>query len=216
MNKIARILLIAEELNQDYMGSHTAPTKSSNDAPIYDVEDVYPDLYERGGSEYVVMPEDYEGLRIIQEARNKPNFKVKVYRAVPDLNKEIDEKESIINNAKQALIAIKEHRAIKKSREAQNLIYSLMDKFPIEKYDYDTQQDLMIEELEKQLKKLEEQRKVTLKIERGNWVTPSRNYAKMHGLAHLKGKYKIVSKTVRAKDLYTDGNSLSEWGYDPQ
>ena len=37
-----------------------------------------------------------------------------------------------------------------------------------------------------------------------------------HGKDHLKNKFKIVTKTVKAKDLYTDGNSLSEWGYDPQ
>jgi len=91
-----------------------------------------------------------------------------------------------------------------------------MDKSPIEKYDYNIQQNLMIKDLEEQLEKLEKQQQNTPKIERGNWVSPIRSYAKMHGLGALKGKYKVVSKTVKAKDLFTDGNSLSEWEYDPQ
>ena len=215
MNKIARILLISEELKQDYMGEHTAPMKSS-DVCICNVEDFYPDIYERGGREYVGTPEDSEGLSIILDAHNKPNMRVKIYRAVPDINKDVNEKTDALQNAKQSLIAQKNHRAIKKSDEAKKIIYTLMDKYPTEKYDYDTQQDLMIEDLEKQINQLESELQKGIKIERGNWVTPSRGYAKEHGMANLKNQYKIISKTVKAKDLYTDGNSLSEWGYDPQ
>lgn len=53
-------------------------------------------------------------------------------------------------------------------------------------------------------------------IKPGDWVTHNRKYAHDHGKAHLKGDYKIISKTVRPRDLYTDGNSIHEWGYDPQ
>ena len=35
------------------------------------------------------------------------------------------------------------------------------------------------------------------------------------GEAHLNGKYKIISKSVPAKHLFTDGNSVHELGYDP-
>jgi hypothetical protein len=162
------------------------------------------------------MPEDRTGLDIILKVKDKPNMKVKVYRAVPDINQEKNERINILSNAKQALIANKEHRAIKKSREAQNIIYHLMDKYPIEKYDYNTQQDLMIKHLEDQIKELEENLEDKIKIEPGNWVSPNKNYAKMHGLGSLNGKYKIIEKTVPTKHLYTDGNSLSEWGYDPR
>ncbi len=48
-----------------------------------------------------------------------------------------------------------------------------------------------------------------------DWVTISKEYAKSHGESVLKGDYKIVSKKVQAKDLWTDGNSIHEWGYDP-
>ena len=55
------------------------------------------------------------------------------------------------------------------------------------------------------------------KINPGDWVTPSRGYAHDHGKSHLggKGTYKILKKTVRANELYTDGNSIHEWGYHP-
>lgn len=52
-------------------------------------------------------------------------------------------------------------------------------------------------------------------INPGDWVTPSRRYARNHGESVLEGQYKIISKQVRAKDIYTDGNSIYEFGYDP-
>lgn len=52
-------------------------------------------------------------------------------------------------------------------------------------------------------------------INRGDWVAISRAYAKDHGESALKGDYKIVSKSVHAADIYTAGDSLNEWGYDP-
>lgn len=52
------------------------------------------------------------------------------------------------------------------------------------------------------------------KINHGDWVTGSREYAKGHGEKVLgKGNYKIVSKTVPAKHVYTNGDSIHEWGY---
>lgn len=53
-------------------------------------------------------------------------------------------------------------------------------------------------------------------IRPGDWVSISRDYANEHGQNNLLGKYKIAAMRVRAKYLYTDGNSINEWGYDPQ
>ena len=50
----------------------------------------------------------------------------------------------------------------------------------------------------------------------GDWVTISRQYAVDHGESALKGEYKILSKAVPARDLFTSGDSFHEWGYDPQ
>jgi hypothetical protein len=54
------------------------------------------------------------------------------------------------------------------------------------------------------------------KIEPGAWVTPIRAYAKEHGDSALKGDYKIISKLVHARDIFTSGDSWLEWGYHPQ
>ena len=53
-------------------------------------------------------------------------------------------------------------------------------------------------------------------INRGDWVTTVRGYAKEHGESALNGEYDILKKKVTARDIFTDGNSWMEWGYDPQ
>lgn len=52
-------------------------------------------------------------------------------------------------------------------------------------------------------------------INKGNWVTINKRYAIQHGERTLLGKYKLLSKDVPAKHLYTDANSIHEFGYDP-
>jgi hypothetical protein len=53
-------------------------------------------------------------------------------------------------------------------------------------------------------------------INEGDWVTLSKQYAKTHGESVLRNDYKIVSKKVKAKDLYTNADSIHEFGYYPQ
>ncbi len=50
-------------------------------------------------------------------------------------------------------------------------------------------------------------------INPGDWVTASKEYAAQHGKG--LGKYKLLSKIVPAKTLFTNGDSIHEWGYDP-
>ena len=52
-------------------------------------------------------------------------------------------------------------------------------------------------------------------INKGDWVTIDRNYAKEHGESALNGDYKIIKRKVYARDLYTNGDSPYEMGYDP-
>jgi len=54
------------------------------------------------------------------------------------------------------------------------------------------------------------------KIIPGDWVTTVRGYAKEHGDANIQEGYKILSKEVHARDIYTSGDSWLEWGYHPQ
>lgn len=51
-------------------------------------------------------------------------------------------------------------------------------------------------------------------INAGDWVTLSKDYAKTHGESVL-GDYKIISKKVKAKDLWTNADSIHEFGYHP-
>lgn len=51
-------------------------------------------------------------------------------------------------------------------------------------------------------------------LRNGDWVTPSRKYAEMHGEGRLEGDYKIIEQDVPADELWWDGNDINEWGYD--
>jgi hypothetical protein len=52
-------------------------------------------------------------------------------------------------------------------------------------------------------------------INAGDWVTLSKDYAKTHGESALRGDYKILSQKVKAKDLWTNADSIHEFGYQP-
>jgi len=53
-------------------------------------------------------------------------------------------------------------------------------------------------------------------INPGDWVTPLREYADLHGSRYLDPEYRVEEMRVRAGDIFTDGNSWFEWGYDPR
>lgn len=50
-------------------------------------------------------------------------------------------------------------------------------------------------------------------INNGDWVTLSKTYAKEHGESALDDDYKIISKKVKANQLFTNGDSINEFGY---
>lgn len=54
------------------------------------------------------------------------------------------------------------------------------------------------------------------KISPGDWVTINKRYARTHGDSVLDGNYRIVETRVKAKDIFTSGDSINEWGYDPE
>ena len=51
-------------------------------------------------------------------------------------------------------------------------------------------------------------------IRNGDWVTPSKAYAKEHGEHRLDGDYRIIEQKVPANELWWDGNDIREWGFD--
>jgi GNAT superfamily N-acetyltransferase len=130
----------------DRDGAHS-PAGPEDGAPLWDVSnDIYPDdVYDYQGLMYYGTGEDAmdrQAWSQIQEAKGKPHYKIKIYRAVEK--------------------------------------------------DY------------------------TGRIIPGDWVTTVRAYAKDHGESALNGDYRIISKTVTARDIYTSGDSWLEWGYHPQ
>lgn len=140
------------EVLEEYRGEHGAPDRESG-SPLFDLtkNETYPaDVYSLNGVRYygAGTSRDSIVMNIIYRAHNKPNNRIKIYRAVPD------------------------QVGMEQSRER-------------------------------------------LCINPGDWVTIDRPYAVGHGQGPLNNQYKILSKTVRVSELYTNGDSLFEWGWDP-
>ena len=81
--------------------------------------------------------------------------------------------------------------------------------------EWDESNAAVYDHIKKEIENLQSQLSKQLKIEIGDWVTTSKSYAKEHGKSHLNNNYRIIYKTVKAKDLFSEGNSIHEWGYDP-
>lgn len=199
--------------SNDYRGQHTAP--NSEDSPLWDVtlNETYPkDFYDSpakavhyygGGSEY-----DAECVNLIFQYHNRPNLAVTIYRAVPDENIEVSKQ---VKELSALLNYYYKHKFFPVGSE---IIHQLADKYPIEQFEYNDQQQRVLQDLTKELQELKSTKKPALKLTPGDWVTISKNYAIDHGRDNLK-KYRILSKTVPAKTLYTAGDSVQEWGYNP-
>ena len=197
--KITEIIVeSAHESNEnDYRGSHTAANREHG-APLHDMTNLLPDdLYSIHGLRYYGngSPEDAESYRIIKMYRNKPNALVTIYRSVPNPLKGLQRK--ITTLQKQIQMYMSRGKLPSDAGMLKPHIW----------YEWAT------EELEKlQGSPTQTQPKYT--INPGDWVTLSKRYAMEHGKAHLRNEYSILSKKVKAKDLFCDGD-LSEWGYDP-
>jgi hypothetical protein len=53
-------------------------------------------------------------------------------------------------------------------------------------------------------------------INPGDWVTQSRHYAEIHKQSNGKPDWHIAERTVKAKHLHSEGNSVAEWGWHPE
>lgn len=185
--------------DEDYRGFHQAPDRNSG-APMHNIADgMYPEeVYGPNGAALYASTDPLapEALRIIKQIKGKPEALVTVYRAVPLLpNERIKELETQKSH-------ILQYGRVPK--------YVSADISDINEY-YD--------EISREIEMLRNAKHIdkNLKINAGDWVSPLRSYAKLHGDSNLggKGKYRIVSQRVKAKHLFTEGNSLLEFGYDP-
>ena len=197
---------IPQELKEeeDYRGGHKAPDKT--DAPLYDVtlNGIYPeDFYSVNGARYYGdgSSGDSSVVLLIQSYRNKPDRKIKIYRAVPmqsSLEEQIDELKA-------------QKKYILKTNKLPKDINT-----PLSSSEYYQYIHKVIERLEQRIADGEQAEIKDIKdINPGDWVTIYRPYAVGHGKGVLNNKYKILSKNVKASELFTDGNSVYEWGYNP-
>jgi hypothetical protein len=138
-------------------------------------------------------PYDQQSLNLIRLYHNKPTAQVKIYRAVPKI---ITNQEKIDDYQKQMKYILKYGKIPAGVTNWSN------------KSDY---YDFLSDEIEK-LKQLPTDDHV--KINNGDWVTINPYYAKEHGVNNLRNKYRILSKIVPAKHVFTNGDSINEWGYD--
>jgi hypothetical protein len=213
----------------DYRGEHVAPDKESG-APLYDLTKVYPDdVYSNKAPIYYGDlggdARDVSIFSFVQSYRNKPKMSVKIYRAIPNILKN-EEKELKKLNAIIWEVKVKNAHHFEKGwisfpfqdKTVKELFEKYKSKFePIE--NYNDINKFIFSEIEKMAEELD--RKITeskkgLKINKGDWVTIDIDYAKEHGRSALNGVYKILTKTVKAEDVYTAGDSIFEWGYDPK
>ncbi len=52
------------------------------------------------------------------------------------------------------------------------------------------------------------------KLQDGDWVSFSKEYAEQHGMRRFDGKYKLIEQEVSPDDVWWDANDINEWGYD--
>jgi hypothetical protein len=193
-NNVGISFMPKNEEEFSYRGNHQAPDKDSG-APMHEMtRGIYPDdLYTLPFDTALQYYGDAdesgysrESLSAIRSAQGDPKAKIKIYRAVP---KYVGETDPV------------------KTKEVEDRI---------SRYEKLARLNPTSDYFRKELDNALAERPQTIdSINAGDWVTPSRTYAREHGEAALRGEYKILSKSVPASHLFTEGNSLSEFGYNP-
>ena len=183
----------------EYRGQHTAPMKGDGNAPLHELTKTYPDdIYSPQAAQYYGhygggSQADRQAIALMQAAKGRPNMPVTMYRAVP-----------YEKTVEQQVAAI----------EKQMAEFMRRGKVPADSYIKGSEWYENALRTKEKLMTLAEQQPQRLAINNGDWVTLSKEYAKEHGEGALNGKYKIISKKVPARKLFTDGNSIQEFGYD--
>lgn len=200
---------------EDYKGEHTAPDKDSGD-PLYNVtQSAYPDDFYTLDIGTVAryyghgIPEDTETVQLIRSYYKKPNKSVKIYRAVPkffsDHDKEIPKLESLISYFNTFNFFPVNNPIINKYEE------QFQQKTDME---YDDRIKAIYNQILKDIQDKKQERP-DIGINVNDWVTINKRYAIYHGKSALRNNYKILSKTVKANQIFTNGDSIHEWGYNP-
>jgi len=187
----------------DYQGLHQ-PIGKEGGAPLHDLTGsgtVYPDdVYSANGPRYYGTGEDVmdtQSFALANSVKGKPNATVTIYRAVP-YEKQPSERAALLEQQMRAYLrrgAVPDGGGLAPAGSGPWY-------------------DRAATELER-LRAMQDVPSQRAQINPGDWVTINRSYAKQHGESTLEGNYKILSKKVRARDIFTNGDSIHEWGYDP-
>ena len=188
---------------EDYRGQHTAPMRDDG-APLSDVtaNGIYPDdIYGPNGLRYYGTGDesmDAAALSVIRRMKGKPSTKITVYRAVPLLESNAEKIARLEQEKKFILKTGKLPESARRDWSDRSQYYTFI-----------------ANEIDR-LKAAPEVLKTDTTIKGGDWVTTVRKYAVDHGKSALNGSYRIESKSVRADELFTNGDSWLEWGFDPK
>ena len=185
---------------KDYVGEHSAPLGDSG-APLHNLtaneNAIYPsDVYSSQANQYYGSgePEDAQLFAMAQRLKDKPNEKVSIYRAVPKMQS---------NSEKAAQLEKDLANYMKRGRMPSNSDFNNKSDW----YEWASNE-------RDRLASLPEETLDPLSINHGDWVALDKKYAKEHGESALGGNYKILSKKVPARQLFTNGDSIREWGWD--
>lgn len=192
----------------DYSGDHSAPVREGN-APLNDltINGIFPDdIYGSDASRMYSSGEPYDGecLSIIRHAHNRPNYRVKVYRAIPNMETKSDKRLKDLINVSNYFVKWKFFPV------GNEIVGEFESKH--KNLGYDEKQKRVLSDIQSEIDSLQSN-KTKYTINSGDWVSLVKQYAIDHGRSNLNNNYKILTKTVYAKNLFTDGNSIQEWGY---
>ena len=184
-----------------YRGEHTAPGPDFG-APLHDLTgggQMYPaDVYSSKAAQYYGGGTTYDqkAFSIAQQYKDKPNALVTIYRAVP---KEMSNSDKLANLEKQMAAYMKRGTLPKDAKTTDGSKWY----------------DAAFDQREKLRQMPDTPNNDIGGINPGDWVTLTKEYAKDHGESVLLGKYKILSQKVKAKDVWTNADSIHEFGYQP-
>ena len=117
------------ENSEDYRGQHQAPTSGEGSAPLWDLTQIYPDdIYSSKAAQYYgdASPLDKLAISVMHSCRNKPDAKVMIYRAVPNIKSDINKydwvttvRQYAVNHGEAALLG--DYKILKKVVPAKHL-----------------------------------------------------------------------------------------------
>lgn len=229
--KLFKITHEAESTIEDYKGQHGAP-EIEVAAQLHDLTSngIYPDDFYGPDAQRMYGDGsecDGEAFSIVRSAKGRPNKPIVVYRAVPDVNRDIDKKikklrEILMYQSRYGFLPIGNKKVdeveAKYEKGEDNLqpmekeLEEWLNGNPGKNF-WDWKKAMTARDIRSEIEALRSRREPNYKINSGDWVSICKRYAIEHGNSNLNGVFKVLQKTVPARMLYTNGDSIQEWAY---